>query len=369
MNIVFICGSLEPGKDGVGDYTRRLSGELIKEGHRVALISLYDKNTSGVVKEKQYTDDTAVETLRISALCTSANRWSTARDFLKAVNPECISLQFVPFAFHDRGLNFSLAKGLRSINNNYKWHIMFHELWVGMEKNAPFKMKLWGWAQKLLIKQLLIILKPAVIQTQINLYKTQLEILGYTSGLLPLFSNIPVVKHSDNQLQSVTKSTENLIFLIFGNIHYNSAIQDIADEALEYANQNNFSVELRIIGRTGAEQDVWKNAWSGRGIKVTILGEQPAHIISEQMQQASIGIATTPSHLIGKSGAVAAMLEHQLPVLNIARPWEPNIEISLELPAGVINYRKGILGKMADMNLNSGYTLNDVSKMFINSLI
>ena len=30
MNLLFICGSLEPGKDGVGDYIRRLSSELLQ---------------------------------------------------------------------------------------------------------------------------------------------------------------------------------------------------------------------------------------------------------------------------------------------------------------------------------------------------
>jgi hypothetical protein len=32
IKILFICGSLEPGKDGVGDYTRRLwrtRGEIV----------------------------------------------------------------------------------------------------------------------------------------------------------------------------------------------------------------------------------------------------------------------------------------------------------------------------------------------------
>lgn len=27
MTILFLCGSLEPGRDGVGDYTRRLAGD------------------------------------------------------------------------------------------------------------------------------------------------------------------------------------------------------------------------------------------------------------------------------------------------------------------------------------------------------
>jgi hypothetical protein len=33
MKLLFLRGSIEPGKDGVGDYTCRLCGALIAEGH------------------------------------------------------------------------------------------------------------------------------------------------------------------------------------------------------------------------------------------------------------------------------------------------------------------------------------------------
>jgi hypothetical protein len=40
LNIVFLCGSLQPGRDGVGVYTRRLAGEVIRQGHQASIISL-----------------------------------------------------------------------------------------------------------------------------------------------------------------------------------------------------------------------------------------------------------------------------------------------------------------------------------------
>ena len=42
MKFAFICGSLEPGRNGVGDYTRRLAGELAAQGHECLLVSLND---------------------------------------------------------------------------------------------------------------------------------------------------------------------------------------------------------------------------------------------------------------------------------------------------------------------------------------
>jgi hypothetical protein len=45
------------------------------------------------------------------------------------------------------------------------------------------------------------------------------------------------------------------------------------------------------------------------------LGKQPANRVSEFLQEADFGIATSPWELIGKSGTVASMLEHGLPVI------------------------------------------------------
>jgi glycosyltransferase involved in cell wall biosynthesis len=44
-------------------------------------------------------------------------------------------------------------------------------------------------------------------------------------------------------------------------------------------------------------------------------GELPTDLISSYLQSADFGVATSPLSLIGKSGSVAAMLEHGLPVV------------------------------------------------------
>jgi hypothetical protein len=65
MNIVFICGCLEPGVDGVGDYSRRLAGELIRMGNKVQLISLNDYHIDTRTTELQEADGTSVQAHRL----------------------------------------------------------------------------------------------------------------------------------------------------------------------------------------------------------------------------------------------------------------------------------------------------------------
>src|ERR1022692_2576923 len=45
-------------------------------------------------------------------------------------NPNWVSLQFVPFGFHPKGLPFGLPRHLMSIIGSRPLHWMFHELWV-----------------------------------------------------------------------------------------------------------------------------------------------------------------------------------------------------------------------------------------------
>ena len=105
MKIVFLCGSLEPGRDGVGDYTRRLAGELLRQGQQVAVIALHDL----LVNEREDPMGTQQEgkllipTLRLSSRLSWATRIRQASTFIKTIDPDWISLQFVPFSFHKKG--------------------------------------------------------------------------------------------------------------------------------------------------------------------------------------------------------------------------------------------------------------------------
>lgn len=44
MKLLFLCTSLEPGRDGVGDYVRLLAEACIEAGHECRLLALNDEH-------------------------------------------------------------------------------------------------------------------------------------------------------------------------------------------------------------------------------------------------------------------------------------------------------------------------------------
>ena len=65
MRIAFLCGSLEPGRDGVGDYTRGLAEELQRQGHEVIIIALRDRFITQPVVSDGETSDDSIKILRL----------------------------------------------------------------------------------------------------------------------------------------------------------------------------------------------------------------------------------------------------------------------------------------------------------------
>lgn len=113
MRLAFICSSLEPGRDGVGDYTRRLAGELVRQGHPSIAVALNDPHISKTVFELQEIEGVSISVLRLPIVMPWSKRVIEARNWLEAFNPDWISLQFVPFGFHRRGLCFGLGNRSR----------------------------------------------------------------------------------------------------------------------------------------------------------------------------------------------------------------------------------------------------------------
>ncbi|QIL75338.1 glycosyltransferase family 4 protein [Hymenobacter sp. HDW8] len=115
MNIVFLCGALEPGRDGVGDYSRKLAGALVEKGHQVALAALKDGHVPAVTEGIQLSDEVEVPVLRVPASWPAAQRFSRAKEWIGRINPEWVSVQFVPYAFQAKGLPYAFAQDLKSL--------------------------------------------------------------------------------------------------------------------------------------------------------------------------------------------------------------------------------------------------------------
>lgn len=341
MKILFICGSLEPGCDGVGDYTARLARELNRKGHRVSILAIADRFVKVVSQESTGKHQSDIEILRIpyqEPFILKAKEWVNKQD------PDWLSLQYVPFSFNDRGLPFGLSNDLLEIGRKRKWQIMFHELWVGMEKGSNLKSYTWGILQKMLIKNLLTNLTPLVIHTQSKLYQAQLGNLGHTAHYLPLFSNIPCPKKVESHTFSdiyLTEKKKEIRFIIFGTIHKHAPIKAFAKEARQFQKNNNINMKLIIVGRHHAEQEFWRLVWNVAGMDVELLGELSPLEVSGEMLNSSIGLATTAYPLIEKSGSVAALHEHGLNVICVANAWEPRLKNFQSSNKNIIQYKVG----------------------------
>lgn len=351
MNIVFICSSLQPGKDGVGDYIRRLSCELQSLGHKASIVALNDKFITTAANEVQ--DE--IEVLRIPSVLGKPQKSSLLKSFISLKKPAFLSLQFVPFGYNNKGLPFSLAPALAAASANIPWHVMIHELWVGMESEAAPKMRLLGFLQKHLIRSILSALKPSVVHTQTHLYVKQLEKLGVHAYHLPLFSNIPVLEKAAGSLAlagNKIHAGSALTMVLFGVIHSNTPVEIFAAEVGAFAKKHQVDIRLQLLGKSGeSERNRWKQSFTSSGMEVELLGEQTPERISAILGRASIGIATTAYAVIEKSGTVAALRAHGLPVLCVCDSWTPVNIKDLAPPQAVLEYKQGnfeslILGKI-----------------------
>ena len=130
--------------------------------------------------------------LRLPSVVPWSSRIIEVRKRLDVFDPDWTSLQFVPFGYHPKGLCFGLGKWLAAMNAKAAWHIMFHELWLGMGDKAPIKHRVLGALQRQIILDLTRRLRPRIVNTQAELYREALSRQKIKAAILPLFSNIPL---------------------------------------------------------------------------------------------------------------------------------------------------------------------------------
>lgn len=324
MKVLFLCGSLEPG-NGVGDYTRRFGSGLINKSHQVHILSLCDKGVTDFINEAQIVDGIEVFVSRIPKESSYQQRLIWTQNILNENRPDWISLQYVPYSYNYKGLPFWLPKFIKKIKGSYQWQIMFHELWVGIDVGADFKSKLIGFLQQIIVKKIIKVLDKPLINTQTNLYKYILSEIGYNSNLLPLFSNI---SNNNINIRNVTNESKEVCFALFGGIHYGAPVKELITVLKKEINKTNeVSLKFIFIGNSGNALKEWTSVLDSEKIKYDVLGFSTDEEVSISLSNSHYGITTTPYLLVQKSGSVAALLDHKLPVLCVARQWEvSNIE-------------------------------------------
>lgn len=423
MRITFLCSSLEPGRDGVGDYTRLLAEECVRQGHECSLIALHDRHVSEPIEEAvpvspspshvsvSASQDVSVSAsppisafqdvsvsafqnvspplplLRLPSTMPWPERVQRATSFLKQFEPDWISLQFVPYGFNDKGLIWTLSRHLHQIIGNCRQHIMFHELWIGEAKQSPLRHRIIGVVQRWFILNMISKLKPALIHTHTPLYAAMLQEQGFPASILPLFGNIPVIMSDAENTKwlwdelaaagcPVTHENRSRFWLIgfFGTLHPEWEPEPFFSILSAAAKAAGKCVCLLAIGRLGCGEEHW-SAYAqryAREFSFISLGEQAAERISELLHAVDFGVATSPWQLISKSGTAAAMLDHGLSVIVNRDNFHSRHELSEPPSRNSAYYRcDAALKSLLAVGLpkhRSKQRLQDIAVQFLNQL-
>jgi hypothetical protein len=263
-------------------------------------------------------------------------RLRSAKMFADAFNPHWISLQYVPFGYHLKGLPFNLGERLKQLGKDKRWHIMFHELSVN--KDESLKFRAWAFLQVGIIRSLLQTLQPHLVTTNTELYRARLLEVKYEVQLLPLFSNIsrtihPVNKAFDEIIPEFIVKNDGafIIGTLFGSFDFKSwDIRSLLDKFLKTTIDKRLLVVS--IGRMSAGNELWENLQDEYPHVLFIeLGMQEKEFISYWLSHyTDFGILTSLPELAGKSGSFMAFKEHGLPV--VCKEETPELEDICKTP-------------------------------------
>ncbi len=329
MKLVILCGSLEPGKDGVGDYSRRLASYCRKQGNSVLLGSLNDSWIDS--------DNIGTQEIRLAGSQPWSQRSATLQKVLTSFQPDFVSLQFVPYAYHGRGFCHEMATQLGAFAKKFHWHIMFHELWLGLNPTDSLKYKLFGWGQRRGVLQLARTLSPVLTHTHATAYAHFLKRENISAIRLPLFSNIDIEPEPDftrfcelleragSDLTPLNRR-QTFVIVFFGSLHPEWT-PDLLMKKL--AGKKLLFLTMGRLGQTGMQ--IWNDFAEGYATRAKFinLGELSASEISTALLFADAGVAASPWNLIEKSGSAAAMVEHGLPVLVTRNDFLPTEHLEL----------------------------------------
>jgi hypothetical protein len=317
--IAFLCGCLEDGRDGVGDYTTLLAAECARRGHATLCVALNDPHVTGAVADDGL--------LRLGAMLPWHTRAKLAREAVERFRAEVVSLQWVPYGFAARGISWGIEKTLAAIAGGRAAHLFCHELWIGAEMGAGVKHRVIGAAQRAVLKQIVRVLKPGCVQTSNAIYAGLLKRARIEAEVLPMFGAIPVTGVEAPRQEGMVRLG------MFGTLHPQWPPRPL----LERLGGLGKWVAIEHIGRIGSGEGVWTDMERefGGGMDFKRHGEQPVETVSQFLMEMDFGIATTPLALIGKSATATAMLEHGLPVI-LNRDDVHYAGIPAAMPEGVI---------------------------------
>ncbi len=325
-SIALICGGIEDGKDGVGDYCRRLAIEHVSQGISCYLLALNDRYVDAITETVISENGCSIFSVRIPQSFSSFDRYINAAAILKKWQPDLVNLQFVCYGFNRRGLVWRELLWVPLLLAPYRRVLMMHELWIGIGACRPLKTFILGNIQRLIVLALIRRIKPFALYTTNAFYQATLARCKLTSKVLPLFGSIPVASVSAAWLAQEIYQKCDIdicferddfwIFGVFGEISRSWPASEIFEKIATLSDDNQKSPLIIFFGRSDHVSE-FLSSWKIKFQKITFLsiGERPKNEISELFNSINFGLTSYPYEFLGKSSAAVAMLEHGVPII------------------------------------------------------
>lgn len=329
MTVLLLIGCAEPGRDGVGDYSRRLAAAMTDRGIRTVIVATHDKFTTALRRENQAAGTQSVPVVRIPQGAEGGQRAALIGAALDRERPDWVSFQYVPYSFQPKGIPLGFLRRLAPLLTSYRTHVMFHECWVGITKASPWKHHLTGFFQRGVVKHFLAAVSPELITTSNELYRAVLGRAGIPAELLPLFSNIEVARQPTAPFAGPHAALLNtpgdqlrdryLIAGIFGSIYPQLDLGAELPRLLGRARESGRQLLLIAFGRAGADGIARLReaaASADDALLLAVLGELDEAQVSAVLSKLEVALSCTPRQHLGKSGVFAAMRLHGVEVIS-----------------------------------------------------
>jgi glycosyltransferase involved in cell wall biosynthesis len=306
-----ITGEYPPQMGGLGDYSQLLARGLSSAGIGVHIWAptLIDGQTDQ--------DEPGIILHRI------AGCWSD-RDFAKISaaldqfeGPRRISLQYAPNVFQHRGLNFGLARWLKSRKQAGDFvRAMFHEVTYIVKPGDRLPRRLLAFGQRRLAKRLLQSID--VVDLAIPHWETMLRPLDLradrTYDWRPVPSNVPVVDDAagvaalraeiSSQAAGVTRWIGS-----FGT--FAGDVVRLLEAVVPRLLQAHPEAGFLLMGRGGENiAQAWQQAYPGLAHRVIATGARPLIEISRYLQICDLLLQPYPGGVCTKRGSMMAGLAH-----------------------------------------------------------
>ncbi len=303
MKIVFLTRNFPPTICGVGDHTYHLAQALMGQGVEVHVICSADQKVIQQDHIKVY---------------PVVNQWNTEGvlsvvHLLKNIQPDWFIVQYVPHAFHPKGLPHVLVSLYRAVSRlDISILTIFHEVKIRPEK--ALKTRLMSFLQGRIAYKLSNMSKKVV--TSIDFYDNNLKKLPHhKKTIIPIASNITPIKVSDafkKQLKDkYLIGNEAKVICTFGDRVISDYLPIFDELNKDYPN-----LIWLLCGKNSSPATIWKSRSYLRYV-----GKMPSNKIYQHLSLGDVFFMPDPVSEQGeggtcnKSGSLACAMSLGIPIV------------------------------------------------------